>query len=127
MIKSVPRPRSAPSGSGFLGEIEEVVQRKARNDLLDPHYPKTISKGDRLPCSLATMLRTHLQQQWYNLSDQEMKDALIKVPKKRRFVVIDIISDQIPNEIENLAFRHLLEKPDLLAWPLSRAQSSTPP
>ena len=33
----------------FLAEIEKVVPWKALIDLIDPHYPKTSSKGGRPP------------------------------------------------------------------------------
>jgi transposase, IS5 family len=59
------------------------------------------------------MVRIHLLQKWYDLSDPAMEDALIEVPTMRRFVGIDMISDRIPDETTNLAFRHLLEKHDL--------------
>jgi len=59
------------------------------------------------------MLRIHLLQQWYALSDPTMEDALIKVPTMRRFAGIDMISDRIPDEATILTFRHLLEKHDL--------------
>jgi IS5 family transposase len=59
------------------------------------------------------MLRIHLLQQWYDLSDPMMEDALIEVPTMRRFAGIDMISDRIPDETTILAFQHLLEKNDL--------------
>jgi IS5 family transposase len=59
------------------------------------------------------MLRIHLIQQWYSLSDPAMEDALIEVPVMRRFAGIDIMSERIPDETTILAFRHLLEKHDL--------------
>jgi IS5 family transposase len=59
------------------------------------------------------MLRIHLMQQWYSLSDPAMEDALIAVATIRRFAGIDLISDRIPDETTILAFRHLLEKEDL--------------
>jgi IS5 family transposase len=58
------------------------------------------------------MLRIHLMQHWYSLSDPAMEDALIEVPTMRRFAGIDLISERIPDETI-LAFRHLLEKHDL--------------
>lgn len=51
------------------------------------------------------MLMIHLLQQWHDLSDKAMDDAMI--------AAIDIISDQIPDKTTILAFRHLLEKHDL--------------
>jgi transposase, IS5 family len=59
------------------------------------------------------MLRIHLMQQWYSISDPAMRDALIEVATIRRFVEIDLISDRIPDETTILAFRHLLEKHEL--------------
>jgi len=97
----------------FLGEMENVVPWKALIDLIEPHYPKTSSKGGRPPYPLATILRIHLLQQWYDLSDPAMEDALIEVPTMRRFAGIDMISDRIPDETTILTFRHLLEKHDL--------------
>jgi transposase, IS5 family len=78
-----------------------------------PCYPKTGSKGGRLPYPLETMLRIHLLQQWYDLSDPAMEDALIEVPTMRRFAGINLISDRIPDETTILSFRHQLEKHDL--------------
>ena len=97
----------------FLGEMEKVVPWKALLELIEPHYPKTSSKGGRPPYPLATMLRIHLLQQWYDLSDPAMEDALIEVPTMRRFAGIDMISDRIPDETTILSFRHLLEKHEL--------------
>jgi IS5 family transposase len=59
------------------------------------------------------MLRIHLLQQWYSLSDPAMEEALIEVPTMRRFAGIDLITDRIPDETTILTFRHLLEKHDL--------------
>lgn len=44
------------------------------------------------------MLCIHLLQQWYSLSDPAMEEALIEVPTTRRFVGIELIADQIPDE-----------------------------
>jgi IS5 family transposase len=94
----------------FLADMEQVVPWQALIDLIEPHYPKTGSKGGRPPYPLATMLRIHLMQQWYSLSDPAMEDALIEVPTMRRFAGIDLLSDRIPDETTILSFRHLLEK-----------------
>jgi transposase, IS5 family len=94
----------------FLAEMDQVVPWGALIELIEPHYPKSGSKGGRPPYPLATMLRIHLMQQWYSLSDPAMEDALIEVPTMRRFAGIDMLSDRIPDETTILAFRHLLEK-----------------
>jgi IS5 family transposase len=97
----------------FLAGMEKVVPWKALIDLIEPHYPKSSSKGGRPAYPLETMLRVHLMQQWYDLSDPAMEDALIEVPIMRRFAGIDLISERIPDETTILAFRHLLEKHNL--------------
>jgi len=94
----------------FLSEMEVVVPWQALIDLIEPHYPKASKKGGRPPYPLATMLRIHLLQQWYSLSDPAMEEALIEVPTMRRFAGIELISDRIPDETTILTFRHLLEK-----------------
>ena len=88
----------------------EVVPWQALINLIEPHYPKASKKGGRPPYPLATMLRVHLLQQWYSLSDPAMEEALIEVPTMRRFAGIELISDRIPDETTILTFRHLLEK-----------------
>ena len=94
----------------FLAEMEVVVPWDALIGLIEPHYPKTSKKGGRPPYPLATMLRIHLLQQWYSLSDPAMEEALIEVPTMRRFAGIDLIIDRIPDETTILTFHHLLEK-----------------
>jgi IS5 family transposase len=93
----------------FLAEMEAVVPWQALIDLIEPHYPKASKKGGRPPYPLATMLRIHLRQQWYSLSDPAMEEALVEVPTMRRFTGIELISDRIPDETTILTFRHLLE------------------
>jgi len=56
------------------------------------------------------MLRIHLLQQWYSLSNPAMEEALIEVPTMRRFAAIELINDRIHDETTILTFRHLLEK-----------------
>ncbi len=97
----------------FLAEMEQVVPWQPLIDLIEPFYPKKGSKGGRPPFPLDTMLRIHLMQHWYSLSDPAMEDALIEVPTMRRFAGIDLISGRIPDETTILAFRHLLEKHEL--------------
>jgi transposase, IS5 family len=98
----------------FFSEMEVVVPWQALLDLIEPHCPKTSKKGGRPPYPpLATMLRVHLLQQWYSLSDPAMEEALIEVPTMRRFAGIELICDRSPDETTILTFHHLLEKHEL--------------
>ena len=94
----------------FLAEMEAVVPWQALIDLIEPHYPKTSNKGGRPPYPLTTLLRIHLLQQWYSLTDPAMEEALIEVPTMRRYAGTKLISDRIPYETTILTFRRLLEK-----------------
>jgi IS5 family transposase len=97
----------------FLAEMEAEEPWQALIDLIEPHNPKASKKGWRPPYPLTTMLRIHLLQQWYDLSDPAMEDALIEVATMRRFAGIALITDRIPDETTILAFRHLLEQNEL--------------
>lgn len=96
-----------------LSAMEAVVPWKELIDLIEPHDPKTSSKGGRPAYPPATMLRIHWMQQWYSLSDPAMEDALVDVPTMRRFAGIDLVSERIPDATTILAFRHRLEKHNL--------------
>ncbi|MDO0791940.1 IS5 family transposase, partial [Xanthomonas campestris pv. campestris] len=72
-----------------------------------PHYPVSGRPG-RQPYALATMLRIHLLQQWYALSDPAMEEALHEIPTLRRFAQLGGL-DNVPDETTILNFRRLLE------------------
>jgi IS5 family transposase len=50
-----------------------VVPWQLLVELIEPYYPKPGSKGGLPPFSLETMLRIHLLQYWYYLSDPAME------------------------------------------------------
>lgn len=91
----------------FLDEMEQVVPWTALLALIEPHYPKAGRPG-RQPYALETMLRIHLQQQWYALSDPAMEEALHDTPVMRRFARLGGL-DAVPDETTILNFRRLLE------------------
>lgn len=97
----------------FLLEMEQVVPWQPLYELIEPCYPKTGPQGGRPPYPLETMLRIHLLQQWYDLSDPAMEEALIEVGSMRRFAGIHLMTDRIPDETTILGFRHLLEQYEL--------------
>jgi IS5 family transposase len=49
-------------------------------------------------------------QQWFNLSDPAMEDALYDSESMRRFAGIELGEEAVPDETTILRFRHLLEK-----------------
>ena len=96
----------------FLAEMEQVVPWNALLALIAPHYPKMGQRG-RQPYPLATMLRIHFLQQWFNLSDPAMEEALYDMALFREFVGLDAGEDNLPDESTILRFRHLLEAHNL--------------
>jgi IS5 family transposase len=52
-------------------------------------------------------------QNWFNLSDRQMEDALYEIESMRRFASFSGITDALPDETTILDFRHLLEKHEL--------------
>ncbi|RBA70721.1 IS5/IS1182 family transposase, partial [Xanthomonas oryzae pv. oryzae] len=91
----------------FLAEMERIVPWKRLLSLIEPHYPVSGRPG-RQPYALATMLRIHLLQQWYALSDPAMEEALHEIPTLRRFAQLGGL-DNVPDETTILNFRRLLE------------------
>lgn len=94
----------------FLDEMEATVPWDAFLALISPVYHRPSAKGGRPPFPLEVMLRIHLLQQWFTLSDPLMEEMLIDTPCFRRFAGIDMVEDRIPDETTILNFRHLLEE-----------------
>jgi IS5 family transposase len=101
----------------FLGEMDRVVPWEALAALIEPHYPK--GKTGRPPMPLPVMLRVHLLQQWFGLSDPAMEEALHDVPLYREFAGIESGMARLPDESTILRFRHLLEQHGLAAQMLA--------
>ena len=78
------------------------------DDAAEPHYPKVRERG-RPPVGLERMLRIYFLQQWFNLSDPAVEDALYDSVSMRRFVGIDLGREGGPDETTVFKFRHLLE------------------
>ena len=59
------------------------------------------------------MLRMYFLQQWFNLSDPAVEDALYESAVMREFVGIDLGQEPVPDETTVCKFRHLLEAHNL--------------
>jgi transposase, IS5 family len=92
----------------FLSQMEVVVPWAELVALIKPHYPDT-GKG-RPPVGIERMLRIYFLQQWFNLSDPAVEDALYESPSMRGFVGIDLGREPAPDETTVCKFRHLLER-----------------
>jgi IS5 family transposase len=92
----------------FLEEMEQVVPWRELCALIEPHYPKP--GNGRPPVGEERMLRIYFLQQWFNLSDPAVEEALYDSPVMRQFVGIDLGQEPAPDETTVCKFRHLLEE-----------------
>ncbi len=95
----------------FLSEMDRIVPWSKLCALIAPKYPKA---GDgRPPRELEMMLRVYFLQQWFNLSDPGVEEALYDSASMRRFAGVDLADAPAPDESTVLRFRHLLEEHNL--------------
>ena len=102
--------------------MDKVVPWEVLLVSIEPSYPASDRRG-RPPMPAATMLRIHIMQQWYALSDPAMEDALQEIESMRRFTGLDLNEDAIPDETAILKFRRFLERHGLAAKILARANA----
>jgi IS5 family transposase len=95
----------------FLTEMERVVPWSELCALIEPFYPKP--GNGRPPIGLERMLRIYFLQQWFNLSDPAVEEALYDSLAMRSFVGIDLGREPVPDETTACNFRHLLEKHEI--------------
>ena len=62
----------------FLEEMEQVVPWGELCALVEPHYPR--AGNGRRPVGVERMLRVYFLQQWFNLSDPAVEEALYDSP-----------------------------------------------
>jgi IS5 family transposase len=92
----------------FLEEMEQVVPWAKLCGLIEPHYPKP--GNGRRPKELEKMLRIYFLQQWFNLADPAVEEALYDSASLRQFAGIDLGGEPVPDETTVCKFRHLLEE-----------------
>ena len=94
----------------FLERMDSLIPWQRLEDRIGPHYFR--AERGRRPYLLAVMLRVHIVQLCYNLSDPAMEDLLYEAESVRRFAGLRL-SEPIPDESAILHFRHLLERHEL--------------
>jgi IS5 family transposase len=92
----------------FLDEMNRVVPWAELAAAIEPVYPKAEGPG-RPPVGVERMLRLHCLQQWFNLSDPAVEEALYDSRALRHFVGIDLGREPVPDETTICKFRRLLE------------------
>ncbi len=91
----------------FLERMDGLIPWKKLERQLAKKYSS--GKVGRKPYPLSVMLRVHVMQLLYNLSDPAMEDALYEIESMRRFAGLRL-SDNLPDETTILNFRHFLER-----------------
>lgn len=90
----------------FLEKLDQLLPWKQLEASVSRHYAR--GGVGRPPYPLSAMLRIHIMQLVYNLSDPAMEDALYEIESMRQFAGIRL--DRVPDETTILNFRHLLEQ-----------------
>ena len=91
----------------FLEQMEAIVPWREWVALIESHYPD--GRRGRRPVGCERMPGMYLLQVWFHLSDEACEDAVPGPGATRRFVGIDMMSEQVPDATTLLKFRHLLE------------------
>ena len=92
----------------FLDAMDQIIPWEQWVNLIKDHYPS--GKRGRPPRGIETMLRMYLLQNWFNLSDVGVEDAIYDSYAMRSFMHIDFCTEQVPDSTTLLKFRHLLEE-----------------
>jgi IS5 family transposase len=92
----------------FLEEMDRVVPWSELVALVTPYMPE--GRRGRPPFAVEVMLRIHFMQQWFNLSDPAMEEALHDMALFRDFAGLGGWDERVPDETTILRFRRVLEK-----------------
>lgn len=92
----------------FLDIMNEIIPWEEWVEFVRPYYPN--GKRGRPTKGIEKMLRMYLLQIWFNLSDEDVEDAIYDSYAFRKFMNIDFTEEQAPDATTLLKFRHLLEE-----------------
>jgi IS5 family transposase len=93
----------------FLEAMNEIIAWEEWCGLVEPHYPK--GERGRPPRGVEIMLRMYLLQNWFDLSDEGLEDAIYDSYAFRTFMGIDFMGgEQVPDATTLCKFRKLLDE-----------------
>lgn len=92
----------------FLDMMDTIIPWEQWIKIIEPYYPS--GKRGRPPRGIEVMLRMYLLQNWFNLADEAVEDAIYDSYAMRSFMHLDFFEEQVPDATTLLKFRHLLEK-----------------
>jgi len=91
----------------FLASMEAIIDWPAWVELVKPYY--FAGERGRPPRGVEPMLRMYLLQNWFNLSDEGLEDAIYDSYAFRRFMRVDFMGkEQAPDATTLCNFRKLL-------------------
>ena len=88
--------------------MDELIPWDHWVSIIRPCYPS--DKRGRSPKSIEAMLRMYLMQNWFNLSDAGIEDAIYDSYAMRSFMHLDFLTEQVPDATTLLHFRYLIEE-----------------
>ena len=93
----------------FLTIMDTVIVWEEWCALVEPYYP--LGKRGRPPRGVEIMLRMYLLQNWFNLSDEGVEEAIYDSYAFRKFMKIDFMGEeQVPDATTLCKFRKLLNE-----------------
>ena len=90
----------------FLEMMDEIIPWDEWVSIVVPYYPS--GKRGRPTHGIETMLRMYFLQNWFNLSDEGIEDAIYDSYAFRKFMKIDFFKEQVPDATTLCKFRKLL-------------------
>jgi len=91
----------------FLEEMDHIIPWGEMLAAIRPHYYD--NAVGRPAKDMKLMLKIYFLQQWNDLSDPAMEEAIYDRCSFQKFLGIDLLGDTVPDETTILNFRHLLE------------------
>ena len=92
----------------FLNQMDQVVPWIKLCAIIEPYHKQP--KTGRRRIGIERKLRILCLQQWYNLSDPGVEDAIYDRNSFQKFLSIDILTESVPDETTVCNFRNLLHK-----------------
>lgn len=93
----------------FLAEMDKIIPYEWFLKIISERY-NTWAKTGRPKYDLKLMLKIYFLQQFYELWDLAMEEAIYDRLSFQEFLWVDTLSSSIPDETTILNFRHLLEE-----------------
>ena len=92
----------------FLNKMDKMVPWADWIAMIEPFYPS--GRRGRPTRGIEIILRMYMLQNWFNLADEALEDAVYDSYSFRSFLHLDFFDEQVPDATTLLKFRRFLEK-----------------